>query len=236
MREVVLDTETTGLDHENGDRIVEIGIVELNNYISTGNNLHYYINPGKKSDLKAEKIHGLSFEFLLDKPKFADIADKLIDFISDSKIIIHNAPFDLGFLNAEFNKCDLKELKEDQVIDTLIISRKKFPGQSVSLDALCRKFNIDLINRDKHGALLDAKLLSQVYLELMGGNQTSLIFNNTIPQDIVDKNTNSKNLKNVYLENNIRPINNIELDQEDYEEHKNFIKNLPNNIWSKIIN
>ena len=236
MRELVLDTETTGLDHENGDKIVEIGIVELNNYLDTGNYSHFYINPDRKSDPRAERIHGLSTDFLSDKPKFADIADKLINFIGNSKIIIHNAPFDLGFLNAEFSRCDCKELKEEQVIDTLIISKRKYPGQSVSLDALCRKFNIDLNSREKHGALLDAKLLSQVYLELMGGNQTSLIFNTNTLENTVEKNTNSKDLENAYLEFNIRAINNIELNQKDYEKHKIFIKNLPNNIWSKISN
>ena len=236
MRELVLDTETTGLDHESGDRIVEIGIVELNNYIITGQYLHYYINPEKVSDPRAEKIHGLTTEFLSNKPKFADIAETLIDFIGDNKVIIHNAPFDLGFLNAEFSKCDLKELKEEQVIDTLIISRKKYPGQSVSLDALCRRFNIDLTTRDKHGALLDAKLLSQVYLELMGGNQISLGFNNLVFNNLKDKEIILKDLHIRYLGNKIRPINNIKLDQQDYNKHKDFIKNLPNNIWSKIMN
>ena len=236
MRELVLDTETTGLDHESGDRIVEVGVIELNNYIITGKYLHYYINPEKKSDPKAEKIHGLTTEFLSDKPKFVDIAETLIDFIGDNKIIIHNAPFDLGFLNAELSKCDMKELKEEQVIDTLIISRKKYPGQSVSLDALCRRFNIDLTTREKHGALLDARLLSQVYLELMGGNQTSLEFNNLVSDDLINKKIIFKDLHNRYLDNKIRPIKTVKLDQQDYDKHKDFIKNLPNNIWSKIIN
>ena len=234
MRELVLDTETTGLDHESGDRIVEVGVIELNNYIITGKYLHYYINPEKKSDPKAEKIHGLTTEFLSDKPKFVDIAETLIDFIGDNKVIIHNAPFDLGFLNAEFSKCDMKELKEEQVIDTLIISRKKYPGQSVSLDALCRRFNIDLTSREKHGALLDARLLSQVYLELMGGNQTSLEFNNLVSNNLINEEIILKDLHNRYLDNKIRPIKNIILDQQDYNKHKNFIKNLPNNIWSKL--
>ena len=236
MRELVLDTETTGLDHESGDRIVEVGVIELNNYIITGKYLHYYINPEKKSDPKAEKIHGLTTEFLSDKPKFVDIAETLIDFIGDNKVIIHNAPFDLGFLNAEFFKCDMKELKEEQVIDTLIISRKKYPGQSVSLDALCRRFDIDLTTREKHGALLDARLLSQVYLELMGGNQTSLEFNNLVSNNLINKEIILKDLHNRYLDNKIRPINNVKLDQQDYDKHTDFIKNLPNNIWSKIIN
>ena len=236
MRELVLDTETTGLDHENGDRILEVGIVELNNYLSTGNYLHYYINPEKRSETAAEKIHGLSTEFLSDKPKFADIADKLIEFIGDSKIIIHNASFDLGFLNAELARCNLKELKQEQVIDTLILSRKKHPGQSVSLDSLCRRYNIDLSSREKHGALLDAKLLSLVYLELRGGNQTSLLFNHIISDDLINEETDLKMLKNNILDNNIRPVKNIILDQDDYAKHKIFINNLPNNIWSKLLN
>jgi DNA polymerase-3 subunit epsilon len=130
----------------------------------------------------------------------------------------------------------MKELKEEQVIDTLIISRKKYPGQSVSLDALCRRFDIDLTARENHGALLDARLLSQVYLELMGGNQTSLEFNNLVSDNLINKEIIFKDLHNRYLDNKIRPINNVKLDQQDYDKHKDFIKNLPNNIWSKIIN
>ena len=231
MREVVLDTETTGLDHENGDKIVEVGIVEINNYVTTGKHLHHYINPERKSDPNAEKIHGLSTEFLSDKPKFCDIADQLIAFIGDSKIIIHNSQFDLGFLNAELSKCDVKEIKEEQVLDTLTLSRSRYPGQSVSLDALCRRFKIDISSREKHGALLDANLLSLVYLELMGGNQSSLTFDKINKTEKIDSN----NLKEIYLKKKIRPIKNVDLNQNDYEEHKVFVKKIPNSIWSKII-
>ena len=236
MRELILDTETTGLEHQNGDRIVEIGIVEMNNYVNTGNFLHLYINPERRSDPGAERIHGLSTKFLSDKPKFCEVADQIHDFIGDSKIIIHNAPFDLGFLNSEFSKCNLQELELEQVIDTLILSKKKYPGQPASLDALCRRFKIDISAREKHGALLDANLLSLVYLELMGGNQTSLIFSDIKKGHNTNSFFESSVLKTDHLQNKIRPINNIKLDQKDYEKHKIFIDKLPNSIWSKIIN
>ena len=152
-RELVLDTETTGLDHENGHRIVEIGIIELENYLPTGNYFHHYLNPERVSDKRAQEVHGLSTEFLSDKPKFSDIADEFIEYISDSKIIIHNASFDIGFINAELTRCDMKELSQDIIIDTLVLAKKKFLGQSVSLDSLCRKYDIDLADRAIHGAL-----------------------------------------------------------------------------------
>ena len=173
MREIILDTETTGLDFNNGDRIVEVGVIELENHVQTGNYFHYYLNPEKDSDPQAFKIHGLNKEFLKDKPKFIDIADQFMDFISDSKIIIHNAPFDLGFINSELRRCNKVEL-DNVIIDTLLLAKKMFVGQSVSLDSLCRKFNIDITDREIHGALKDAKLLSHVYLELIGGKQTKL--------------------------------------------------------------
>ena len=152
MREIVLDTETTGLDSNNGDKIVEIGVVELVNHVQTGNYFHYYLNPEKDSDLQALKIHGLNYEFLKDKPKFIDIADQFMNFISDSKIIIHNAPFDLGFINSELRECNKVELN-NIIIDTLLLAKKIFVGQSVSLDSLCRKFDIDISDREIHGAL-----------------------------------------------------------------------------------
>ena len=236
MRELVLDTETTGLDHENGDRIVEIGIIELNNHIKTGNFFHYYINPEKKSDPKAEKLHGLSQEFLSDKPKFSDISEELVKFLEDSKIIIHNASFDVGFLNSELHRCNLEELKEENILDTLILARKKFPGQSISLDALCRKFEIDISNRKIHGALKDAELLSLVYLELIGGKQTSLSFLDTkiIENKIEKDDYGNIDIIKYYEKKLLKDINNIDLNQIDYEKHKEFIKEIPNSIWDKI--
>ncbi len=174
MREIVLDTETTGLKPEEGHRIVEIGAVELINHMPTGNEFHHYINPERDMPKEAESIHGISEAMLKDKPTFANIADAFIDFIGDATLIIHNAKFDIGFLNAELAYVEKPALSMDRVIDTVMIARRKFPNTSASLDALCRRFNIDLSKRDKHGALLDSILLSAVYLELLGGSQTTL--------------------------------------------------------------
>jgi DNA polymerase-3 subunit epsilon len=235
MRELVLDTETTGLDPENGDRIVEIGIIELNNHIKTGRQFHYYINPERESDIKAEKIHGLSRDFLSDKLKFSDIAEELVEFISDSKIIIHNAKFDVSFLNSELKRCNLNDLNNDNILDTLLLARKKYPGQSVSLDTLCRRFGIDISNRKIHGAILDAELLSLVYLELIGGKQTKLNFDNE-DDIILDKISENVNINENYKNKRIIAIKNITLNKQDHQKHKKFIDTIPNSIWSKIIN
>ena len=234
MRELVLDTETTGLDPDNGDRIVEIGIIELSNHIKTGKHFHYYINPERESDIKAEKVHGLTRKFLSDKFKFSDIAEELVEFISDSKVIIHNAKFDVSFINSELKRCNLDYLNNDNILDTLILARKKYPGQSVSLDTLCRKFGIDISNRKVHGALLDAELLSLVYLELIGGKQTKLNFDNDV-EVILDKISESININDNYKNKKLTEIRNITLNNEDHQKHKNFIKTIPNNIWSKLI-
>ena len=237
MRELVLDTETTGLDYENGDKIVEIGIIELNNHIKTGNFFHYYINPERESDIKAEKIHGLSKAFLSDKPKFRDIAEELIKFISNSKLIIHNAKFDVGFLNTELKICNLENLANDNILDTLMLARKKYPGQSVSLDSLCRKFEIDITDRKKvHGALLDAELLSLVYLELIGGKQTKLNFSLEEEINVNKYDEGGVSLNEKYTNKPIIKTKHVELNQEDYKKHIQFVKTIKNNIWSKIIN
>jgi len=235
MRELVLDTETTGLDPENGDRIVEIGIIELNNHIKTGRQFHYYINPERESDIKAEKIHGLSRDFLSDKLKFRDIAEELVEFISDSKIIIHNAKFDVSFLNSELKRCNLNDLNNNNILDTLLLARKKYPGQSVSLDTLCRRFRIEISNRKIHGAILDAELLSLVYLELIGGKQTKLNFDNE-DDIILEKISENVNVNENYKNKRIIAIKNITLNKQDHQKHKKFIDTIPNSIWSKIIN
>lgn len=234
MREIVLDTETTGLDHENGDRIVEIGIVELKNYVQTGEYFHYHLNPERDSDPKALKIHGLTKEFLSNKPKFNEIVEDFLDFISDSKIVIHNAAFDIGFINAELGKCKLDSINSDKVIDTLFLAKKKYAGQSLSLDALCRKFSVDISNREIHGALKDAKLLAQVYLELIGGKQTNLKFNNEVENKIDNQKTNLTDLSQIYKNKEILQIKRVQLNKLDYEEHLDFIKKIPNSIWSKL--
>src|SRR6056300_1805313 len=171
MREIVLDTETTGFDPESGDRIVEIGAVELWNHVATGKTYHQYINPERSMPEEAFKVHGLGDEFLRDKPVFSDIAQDFVDFIGDAKLVIHNAAFDVKFLNAELKWVNHPQIQWEQAIDTLAIARQKFPGSPASLDALCRRFNIDNSSRTLHGALLDSEILAEVYLELIGGRQ-----------------------------------------------------------------
>ena len=174
MREIVLDTETTGLDPLSGHRVVEIGCVELFNHLATGSTFHCYLNPERDMPPEAERVHGLSQAFLADKPLFPTIAEEMLAFIGDAPIIAHNAGFDLGFLNAELRRAGRQLLSSERTIDTLLLARRKFPGAQASLDALCRRFAIDTSERGKHGALLDARLLSKVYLELVGGREPGL--------------------------------------------------------------
>lgn len=174
MREIVLDTETTGLDPADGHRIVEIGAIELHNHIPSGKTFHKYINPERDMPAEAFAVHGLSEEFLKDMPVFASIIDELMQFIDQAILIIHNAPFDLKFLNAEFNYLKQPAILPEQAIDSLALARKRHPMGPNSLDALCKRYGIDNTMRDKHGALLDSELLAQVYLELIGGRQKSL--------------------------------------------------------------
>ena len=230
----MLDTETTGLDHENGHRIVEIGIIELENHLPTGNYFHHYLNPERDSDKRAQEVHGLSRQFLNDKPKFSEIADKFIEYISDSKIIIHNASFDIGFINSELARCNMRELNADNIIDTLLLAKKKFQSQSVSLDSLCKKYNIDLTGRDVHGALKDAKLLASVYLELIGGRQSRLNFevmNDTIS---TAEENNFFNLDEYNKKRNLKKGNHSKINEDDYKLHLKFIRTMNNSIWGKI--
>ncbi len=171
MRELVLDTETTGLDPFAGDRIVEIGAVELFNHIPTGRTYHQYINPQRAMPNEAFEVHGLGDEFLADKPVFGQIAQDFLDFIADDQLVIHNASFDMKFLNAELGWLKLPAIPMARALDTLAIARKKYPGSPASLDALCRRFGIDNSSRSLHGALLDSQILAEVYLELIGGRQ-----------------------------------------------------------------
>ncbi len=174
MREIVLDTETTGLSPANGDRVVEIGCIELMDHLPTGEEFHTYINPERDMPTPAFEVHGLSQEFLSSHPVFSAVVEDFLVFIGNDPLIIHNASFDLGFLNAELAACKRAEIPESRAIDTLILARNKFPGAQASLDALCRRFGIDLSAREKHGALLDSHLLAEVYLELIGGRQHGL--------------------------------------------------------------
>lgn len=174
MREIVLDTETTGLNPDAGDRIVEIGGVELFNHVATGRNFHVYINPQRDMPQEAFAVHGLSTAFLSDKPLFKAVAGDFLAFVGDAKLVIHNASFDMRFLNAELGWAGLPTLPRAQAIDTLDIAKRRFPGANNTLDALCRRFGVDNSGREKHGALLDSELLAEVYLELMGGRQPDL--------------------------------------------------------------
>lgn len=174
MREIIFDTETTGLSNKD-DRIIEFGGIELENKFPTGNFLHIYINPeGKQVHPDALEVHGITDEFLLDKPTFKDIADEMLEFVKGAKLVAHNANFDMGFLNAELARLDKLPIGNEHVIDTLAIARRKHPMGPNSLDALCRRYGIDNSKREKHGALLDAELLAEVYIELSGGKQTAL--------------------------------------------------------------
>jgi DNA polymerase-3 subunit epsilon len=179
MRELVLDTETTGLDPFDGHRIVEIGAVELVNHMPTGRTYHQYINPQRDMPQGAFEVHGISSEFLADKPVFRDIAADFIAFCDDAKLVIHNAAFDMKFINAELSQAGFAKLPDDRALDTLAIARQRFPGSPASLDALCRRFNIDNGARTKHGALLDSEILAEVYLELIGGRQPGLVLQST---------------------------------------------------------
>ncbi|MGR3395346.1 MULTISPECIES: DNA polymerase III subunit epsilon [Paracoccaceae] len=177
MREIVLDTETTGFEPAEGDRIVEIGAVELLNHMPTGRTYHQYINPERSMPKGAFEVHGLGDDFLRDKPKFAAIAQAFLDFIGDSRLVIHNAAFDMKFLNAELSWVKKPKIPMDRALDTLAIARKRFPGSPASLDALCRRFGIDNASRTLHGALLDSEILAEVYLELIGGRQPDFALN-----------------------------------------------------------
>ena len=174
MREVIFDTETTGLDPKTGDRMVEIGCVEMVGRVETGRSYHAYYNPERDMPAAAEAVHGLSADFLSTKPKFADSADELLEFLGDAPLVAHNAGFDFGFLNAELTAIGREPISMDRMVDTVALARKKHPGAKLSLDALCTRYGIDRSHRVKHGALLDAELLAQVYVELTGGRQIGL--------------------------------------------------------------
>ena len=228
MREIVLDTETTGLSPQNGDRVVEIGCVELINHIATGKTYQTYLNPQKPMEPSAEEVHGLSNEFLRNQPLFEEIFRDFLDFISDSPLVIHNADFDIGFLNSELKKVSQIELKIDNAIDTLKIARQKFPGAQNSLDALCRRFNITNYDRKYHGALLDSQMLADVYLELLGGKEPNLNL------DSIDI-TKGPDL-GPFQTANVGSIKILSygVSEKEQKHHSKFIENLGNKpIWSQ---
>ena len=184
MREIVLDTETTGFEPGEGHRIVEIGAVELFNHLATGRTYHQYINPERPMPKEAFEVHGLGDEFLRDKPVFSRIGQAFLDFIGDAQLVIHNAAFDMKFLNFELDRAGLAVLPHARATDTLMIARSRFPGSPASLDALCRRFGVDNSKREKHGALLDSEILAEVYLELVGGRQPDLVLASAAPAPV----------------------------------------------------
>lgn len=232
MREIIFDTETTGLKAEGGDRIIEIGAIELVNRFPTGNTFHQYINAdGKDIHPDAERVHGISADFLSDKPVFADIAEDFVKFFTDAKLIAHNAKFDMGFVNAELKRVSMNPFPWTTVIDTLALARHKHPMGPNSLDALCKRYNIDNSHRTKHGALLDAELLADVYIELLGGKQASLLLDANAAKPGENSRTSGKAQK-ANPRPNALPSR---LNDEMLAEHKAFIKTIGEDaIWNKV--
>ena len=228
MREIVFDTETTGLNPAGGDRMVEIGCIEIVNRVETGRTFHAYFNPEREMPFEAQEVHGLSNLFLSDKPRFSELAEELLDFLEDSPLVAHNAGFDFGFLNFELEKCGRSSVSMHRMVDTLTLARSRHPGAKHSLDALCMRFGIDRSHRVKHGALLDAQLLAQVYVELTGGRQIGLGL-------VADAGT-------VAVRQSARPVTIREPRParphaalaEELERHRAFIARLVNPLWERL--
>ncbi|MGQ0588194.1 MAG: DNA polymerase III subunit epsilon [Sphingosinicella sp.] len=233
MREIVFDTETTGLSPLNGDRVVEIGCVELFNRVETGRSFHSYLNPGRPMPSEAEAVHGLSDRFLSDKPAFADVCEELLDFIGEAPMIAHNASFDFGFINHELGECGRPSVCMSRMVCTLSIARQKFPGAKHSLDALCTRFGVDRSQRIKHGALLDAQLLAQVYVELTGGRQIGL----TLVADAVEEASDSAALSiavEAPLVATIRSPRPHAPSAEELARHAAFLARIKEPIWNRL--
>ena len=228
MREIVFDTETTGLNPAGGDRIVEIGCIEIFNRVETGRHFHAYFNPERSMPADAEAVHGLTSIFLSDKPSFTELADDLLEFLEDSPLIAHNASFDFGFLNFELERCGLPHVSMSRMIDTLTLARTRHPGAKHSLDALCMRFGIDRSHRVKHGALLDAQLLAQVYVELTGGRQIGLGLVADTDQLRVDASAGTVKVRQPRL---ARPHH---AHAEELERHRAFIAKLINPLWARF--
>ena len=225
LREIILDTETTGLSHQAGHRIVEIGCIELINHLPTGQHFHAYINPERDVPPESTAITGLTYDFLKNHRVFQSITDEFLSFIQQDQLIIHNANFDLGFLNAELSRLNKPKLEGNRVTDTLAMARKKFPGSPASLDALCKRFQIDLSRRDKHGALLDSQLLAQVYLELLGGRQRQL--------GIKKNETTLENQEEVASVVINFPRRHFSLTPTEKEAHEGLVKKIDKSLWSR---
>ena len=232
MREIVLDTETTGMSAKQGHRIVEIGALELVDQMPTGERLHIYVNPERDIDAGAVQVHGLTGEFLADKSVFADIADEFLDFIGDSPLVIHNAEFDMEFINAELGRIRRKPLAMERAVDTLAMARKKYPGQAASLDALCRRYEIDNSHRNLHGALVDADLLASVYIELLGGRQRGLSLDAAKSEVAERVATPSPGLPAVPGEVDGRFDRAHDASAPELAAHAKLVERIPNAVWN----
>ena len=222
-REIVFDTETTGFEADGDDRVVEIGCIELVNHVPTGENFHVYINPEREMPTAAFEVHGLSEEFLSQHPVFASVADDFLAFIGDSTLVAHNASFDMSFINAELGRLNKPPIPFDRVVDTLAMARQKFPGAQNSLDALCRRFDVDNSSREKHGALLDSELLAEVYLELIGGRQPGWV----LAQEA------EKAIENI--ERTARPPRQWTVPEEELKAHQEFIREeVTDALWLRV--
>ena len=227
-REIVLDTETTGLDPFKGDRLVEVGCVELSDKIPTGRTFHVYVNPERDVPNEAFQIHGLSTEFLKGQKNFHEVADDFLEFIEDTILVIHNAEFDIKFLNSELQRINRSAIDMKRVVDTLSLARQKHPGSPNSLDALCSRYRVNNTKRTKHGALLDSELLAEVYLELSGGRQTAIAFKEptkTTPTKIIRSYPSKQNRKPELLVN-----------RDEYQDHDQFLKEIKGAaVWTAYI-
>lgn len=228
MREIVFDTETTGLDPVSGDRIVEIGCIEMINRAETGRHFHAYFNPERSMPPGAEAVHGLTDIFLSDKPRFSERADELLEFLEDSPLVAHNAGFDFGFLNHELGLCGRNVICTSRMVDTLSIARSRHPGAKHSLDALCTRFGVDRSHRVKHGALLDAQLLAQVYIELTGGRQIGL----GLVEDTEESGIAS--VEGAVTVRELLPARPHSAALEELERHRAFISKLVNPLWARF--
>jgi len=229
MREIIFDTETTGLSPAGGDRLVEIGCIEMINRCETGRHFHAYFNPERAMPSEAEAVHGLSSIFLSDKPLFADRAEELLEFLSDAPLVAHNASFDFGFLNHELARCGRVAVCMSRMVDTLGLARARHPGAKHSLDALCSRFGVDRSQRIKHGALLDAQLLAQVYVELTGGRQIGLglIAETTLAPE--------QPLSTGLAARAVRPPRSHSASAEELERHRGFIAKLTDALWHRLV-
>ncbi len=228
MREIVFDTETTGLSPAGGDRMVEIGCIEMIGRVETGRHYHAYFNPQRSMPGEAEAVHGLGDTFLSDKPLFADMVEELLEFIGDSPLVAHNASFDFGFLNHELGRCGRPSVCMTRMVDTLTIARSRHPGAKHSLDALCTRFGVDRSQRVKHGALLDAQLLAQVYIELTGGRQIGLGLVTDRPS--AEAATNAQ----ILSERPVRPARPHFASPEELARHRAFLVKVANPLWARF--